>query len=318
MDECRDIARRLDEGEAAGEAADCGLLLKLARGLIQHGIANSDLFNGMEGGDGDDDDDDEQGEYEDEEGDEDGDDDNDNDNDNANDVDVDVDVDDEGEGIGAQPTVNTKFYQFDLEEEEDLDDDEESGAEDEEEEFRFSDYVDGDPFENALVVLQRGEEIAQGEMLVDVYKLMGEAYAEVGAEDDSINCYKRAIEVIESRESGERDLTKQIEILERLSQNLKLSAEVSADKKLEIANKLKGYLEKQLSQDKDDETNLARLEEVKLDIREIKMEKEMEQSGNSKELLKNLILTQMAKLDPLKGKRKAVNDLSGMIVKKKK
>ena len=167
-------------------------------------------------------------------------------------------------------------------------------------------------------MLQRGEEIAQGEMLVDVYKLMGEAYAEVGAEDDSINCYKRAIEVIESRESGERDLTKQIEILERLSQNLKLSAEVSADKKLEIANKLKGYLEKQLSQDKDDETNLARLEEVKLDIREIKMEKEMDQSGNSKELLKNLILTQMAKLDPLKGKRKAVNDLSGMIVKKKK
>ncbi|KTA95450.1 hypothetical protein AO438_001726 [Nakaseomyces glabratus] len=230
MDECRDIARRLDEGEAAGEAADCGLLLKLAH----------------------------------------------------------------------------------------LDDDEESGAEDEEEEFRFSNYVDGDPFENALVVLQRGEEIAQGEMLVDVYKLMGEAYAEVGAEDDSINCYERAIEVIESRESGERDLTKQIEILERLSQNLKLSAEVSADKKLEIANKLKGYLEKQLSQDKDDETNLARLEEVKLDIREIKMEKEMDQSGNSKELLKNLILTQMAKLDPLKGKRKAVNDLSGMIVKKKK
>ena len=48
------------------------------------------------------------------------------------------------------------------------------------------------------------------------------------------------------------------------------------------------------------------------------MEKEMDQSGNSKELLKNLILTQMAKLDPLKGKRKAVNDLSGMIVKKKK
>ncbi|KTB07224.1 hypothetical protein AO441_001537 [Nakaseomyces glabratus] len=230
MDECRDIARRLDEGEAAGEAADCGLLLKLAH----------------------------------------------------------------------------------------LDDDEESGAEDEEEEFRFSNYVDGDPFENALVVLQRGEEIAQGEMLVDVYKLMGEAYAEVGAEDDSINCYERAIEVIESRVSGERDLTKQIEILERLSQNLKLSAEVSADKKLEIANKLKGYLEKQLSQDKDDETNLARLEEVKLDIREIKMEKEMDQSGNSKELLKNLILTQMAKLDPLKGKRKAVNDLSGMIVKKKK
>lgn len=297
MERAREIAVKLDDGRSD----DCVLILELARELLQQGIKNSDLFNGMDEGE-----------------EESGEDDQEDDQEEDGSADEQEDEQEEGDTGGV-----SKYYQFDLEEEEE----EEGGDEDgdlegeDEQEPMFVEYVEGNPFECALAVLQRGEQVAQGELLVEVYKLMGEVYGELGEDQDSINCYERAVELLELHSTDTGDYTKQIEILEKLSQNLKLSADISAEEKLEIAKKLQTYLEKQLEKDpKDKELNLARLEEVKLDIKEIKVELEMgADSHDSKELLKNLILNQMAKLNPqFEKKRKSVNDLSGLIKKKKK
>ncbi|KAL3231761.1 hypothetical protein RNJ44_00296 [Nakaseomyces bracarensis] len=298
MDRAQEIARQLDE---SGD--DCLLMVELAKVLLEHGIKNSDLFNGM----------DEEGE----EGESGSDDESD---------------DDEGEGEGGEDEERqenmSKYYQFDLEEEEEGEEEDEDDGE-VQEDLPFVQYLEGNPFESALAVLQRGEQVGEGEVLIEVYKLMGEVYGELGEDQDSIQCYERAIELLESCFSASgaperddtQDYTRQIEILEKLSQNLKLSADISAQEKLEIAKKFKGYLEKQIKNHPETkEINLARLEEVKLDIKEIKLELEMgTDSNNSKELLKNLILNQMAKLNPqFEKKRNNINDLSGMIKKKRK